>query len=105
MWESSVREALRVCDLLGQLYGLCSGAALDEEQDVTVSWGNGILYDEDKTWAQYTALVASGMLKPEIAVAWYFDLPFPETPRDLEKIRKKYMPEMEAMTEGGGEDE
>lgn len=105
MWEDAVREALRICDLLGQLYGLCNSTTLDPEQDVTISWGNGILYDEDKTWAQYTALVASGMLKPEIAIAWYFDLPFPETPEDLAKIRERYMPEIERLTEDGGGDE
>lgn len=106
MWEDSVREALRVCDLLGQLYGLCNSTALDPEKDVTISWGNGILYDEDKTWAEYQSMAASGMIKPEIAIAWYFDLPFPEKPKDLEKIRARYMPEIEALTgESGGEDE
>lgn len=104
MWEAAVRETVRVCDLLGQMYKLCDSAAVDPEEDVTVSWGNGILYDEDKTWAQYTALVASGMLKPEIAVAWYFDLPFPETQEDLMKIRERYMPEIESLTGSGGEE-
>ncbi|MFR1051497.1 MAG: hypothetical protein ACLSE7_07180 [Lachnospirales bacterium] len=104
MWEAAVRETVRVCDLLGRMYKLCDSAAVDPEQDVAISFGNGILYDEDKTWAQYTALVASGMLKPEIAVAWYFDLPFPETPEDLMKIRERYMPEIESLTGSGGDE-
>ena len=101
MWGNAVREAVRVCGILGKMYKI-PGAddSIDTENDVAVSWGNGILYDEDKVWSQYTALVASGMLKPEIAIAWYFDLPFPETPNDFAKIRERYMPELEALTGG-----
>ena len=34
-----------------------------------------------------------GLLKPELALAWKFDLPS-ETEADLEAIRQKYMPEL-----------
>lgn len=33
------------------------------------------------------------MLKPEIALGWYFDMPT-ETEHDLAKIRTKYMPDV-----------
>ena len=99
MWEKAVREAVRVCDILGQMYRLCDRSPLDMEQDISVSWGNGILYDENKVWADYMAMVASGMLKPEIAIAWYFDLPW-ETPADLAAIRERYMPELVQLTGG-----
>ncbi len=102
MWESAVREAVRVCDILGQMYKQCDSTALDVDKDITISWGNGILYDEDKTWADYMAMVAAGMLRPEIALAWKFDLPW-EKPEDLVAIREKYMPEIEQLTEGGEE--
>lgn len=36
-------------------------------------------------------MVHSGLLKPEIAVAWYFGMPC-ETEEDLQKVRDKYMP-------------
>ena len=55
-----------------------------------MDWGNGILYDEDKTWEQYRQMVADGILKPEIALAWRFDLPF-ETAEQVAAIRQKYM--------------
>lgn len=103
MWEGAVREAVRVCDLLGQMYGLCDSSAVDPDKDISISWGNGILYDEDKVWSQYQAMVAAGLLKPEIAVGWYFDMPT-ETDADLVKIREKYMPELEQMTSGGGDE-
>lgn len=99
MWERAVREAVRVCDLLGEMYGLCSGPTVDPETDISVDWGNGILYDEDKTWADYKDMVASGLLKPEIALAWKFNLPW-ETPEDLANIRETYMPQLEHLTGG-----
>ena len=95
MWESAAREAVRVCEILGRLYKVFSGSAVDPEKDVTISWGNGVLYDEDQVWTEYKAMVSSGMLKPEIALGWYFDLPT-ETEADLAYIRKRYMPEQDA---------
>ena len=43
-------------------------------------------------------MVAAGMLKPEIALGWYFDMPT-ETPEDLAAIREKYMPDVQEMTD------
>lgn len=99
MWEGAVREAVRVCDILGQMYTEWPTGAADPQKDIVIDWGNGILYDEDKTWADYKEMVAAGMLKPEIAVAWKFNLPW-ETAEDLAKVREKYMPEMESLTGG-----
>lgn len=104
MWENAVREAVRVCEVLGRLYKAYSGPAIDPEKDVVIDWGNGILFDEDKTWADYMAMVAAGMIRPEIALAWKFNLPW-KTPEDLAKIRKKYMPELSDMTDGGDGEE
>jgi len=103
MWSDAVKEALQTCFTLGQMYKVCSGAAADSEKDLSIDWGNGILYDEDKAWGDYMAMVSAGMLRPEIALAWKFNIPW-ETPEDLEKIRQKYMPDT---TEGddGGDDE
>ena len=100
MWEDAVKEALRVCDLLGKMYEVqgCTGS-IDPDKDVSINWGNGVLYDEDKTWAEYMNMVAAGMLKPEIALAWKFHLPW-ETAEDLEAIRENYMPEIQSMSEG-----
>lgn len=99
MWEGAVREAVRVCVVLGRMYEVYKGPDIDPEKDVTISWGNGILYDEDQVWVELKGMAAAGMLKPEIAVGWYFDMPY-ETPADLQKIREKYMPEIEEMIAG-----
>ena len=96
MWETAIMEAARLCGILGQLYNV-RGAQEPTENDIIISFGNGILYDEDKVWEQYKDMVARGLLKPEIAVAWYFDLPW-DTDADIAEIRRKYMPELEDLT-------
>lgn len=98
-WETMVREAVRVCDLLGQMYHVCDSTSIDSDQDISIDWGNGVLYDESKTWSDYMAMVSAGMLKPEIALAWKFNLPW-QTQKDLAAIREQYLPDLEALTGG-----
>lgn len=97
MWEKAVQEAMRVCSIFGQLYQI-PGAQDIPEDAVTINWGNGVLYDEEKTWEDYKAMVAAGLLKPEIAVGWRFNLPT-DTTAQREKVRKLYMPEIETEEE------
>lgn len=87
MWEDALHQAVALCRTLAQIYKL----AEPKDLQVNVDWGNGILYDEDKTWTEYKEMVAAGLLKPEIALGWRFNMPT-ETEADLAKIRKKYMP-------------
>lgn len=89
MWEAAARQAVGLCGILGRLYGM-SGA--DPAAEITVDWGNGVLYDEEKTWADYKDLVERRLLKPEIALAWRFNLP-DQTEEDLAAIRRRLMPE------------
>lgn len=102
MWENAVREAVRVCGVLGKMYKV-TGAddRIDTEKDISVSWGNGILYDEEKTGQQMLSQVQAGLLRPEIYLGWYYDMPT-ETDADLQKIREKYMPEV--VDDGGGDE-
>ena len=97
MWEKAVRQAFVVCGRLGTLYKVQGAVELDPDQSIAMDWGNGILYDKDKEWSQTMQLVSAGMLRPEIALAWHYGLPW-ETPKDLEYVRIKYMPEVERMT-------
>lgn len=102
MWEKAVREAVRLCGALGQIYKIVGAHEVDDDS-VAFDWGNGVLFDEEKTWADYMAMVAAGLLKPEIALGWKFGMPT-ETEADLKKIRDKYMPEVEDMTGEDGEE-
>lgn len=97
-WEAALRETLRLCAVLGHIYGLCKSAEFDPDS-LVVDWGDGVLYNRDRTWAEYKEMVAARMLKPELALAWYFNLPH-ETPGDLQKIRENYMPELSSLTGG-----
>ena len=42
--------------------------------------------------------LAAGLLRPELALAWYYELPH-DTPEDLAAIREKYMPELQNLME------
>lgn len=101
MWETALRELVVLCGKLGKMYRI-PGAHDITEDAITIDWGNGVLYDEDKRWTDLKAMVAAGMLKPEYAVGWYFGMPT-ETPRDFEAIRARYMPEIESLMQGGGD--
>lgn len=102
MWEKAAREAVELCGVLGQMYRI-NGAHEVDGDAVTFDWGNGVLFDEEKTWADYVAMVAAGLLKPEIALGWKFGMPT-ETEADLKKIREKFMPDIEGMARDGGEE-
>ena len=90
MWEKTVKEAVRVCGILGQMYKV-PGAHEVAEDAVTIDWGNGVLFDEEKTWADYKDMVSRSLLKPEIALGWRFNMPT-KTEKDLQKIRETLMP-------------
>ena len=88
VWEKALSDAVQLCRRLAKLYQIGEPA---ENCTVSVDWGNGILYDEDKTWEAYQKMVADGLLKPEIALGWRFNMPT-ESAEDLQKIRSRYMP-------------
>ena len=87
MWQTALIQAVVLCRALGQAQGM----VVSQGDLPTVDWGNGVLYDEDKTWQDYQAMVASGLLRPEYALAWRFNLPA-DTEAQLAAIREKYMP-------------
>lgn len=97
MWTAAINEALRVCSVIGKMYGLYSGAPI-EPDDISISYGNGILYDENKTNSEMMSQVQAGLLAPERYLGWYYNLPC-DTEADRAKIRKEYMPEVEEVEE------
>ena len=87
MWETAVRDAAALCVCLGTLYGL--GA---QDGEVVIDWGNGVLFDEEKRWQDYRQMVADGLIAPEVALGWRFNLPA-DTPEQRAEIRRRYMPQ------------
>ncbi len=97
-WYDFVREYLALCDRLGQMYGYCGESAWDASEKLAVTWGNGVLYDPDKQWQEDCEMVRMGYMKPELALARRFDLPW-ECEADLAAIRAKYMPDANDLAE------
>jgi len=87
MWEAAVRETARLCAILGRLYGI-SGA---KSGQIKIDWGNGVLHEEDKRWEQCMAMVDKGLLAPEVALGWRFQMPA-GTPEERKAIRERFMP-------------
>ncbi len=90
LWESVVKEALRLCSVLGDAYKV-PGAHPVDEKAVAITWGNGILYDEGKVYKEMKEQVSMGLLQPERLMGWYYNMPC-ETPEEREKVRQMYMP-------------
>lgn len=92
MWEDAVKEAARLCGIFGQIYRV-NGAHEVDPDSISVDWGNGVLFDEEATWADMKDQVARGLLKPEIAIGWRYGMPS-ETEAQRRKIRERYMPDV-----------
>jgi len=88
MWEEMLQKAVALCKVLSGLYGLPGWG----EEGYVLDWGNGVLYDRDAMWQDYRQMVADGLIKPEIALGWRFQLPA-ETDAQQKEIRTKFMPE------------
>ncbi len=91
MWEHAVKKVLSLCGVLGRLYRV-TGAADVPEDSVVFNWGNGVLYDEEKTYKELKEQVSAKLLQPERLLGWYYNLPC-DTPAQREKIRTDYMPQ------------
>ena len=91
MWDAAVKEVLQVCGILGRLYRIPNAHDITEDQ-VTISWGNGVLFDEEKTRQRMLSEVSAGLLQPERYLGFTYKLPC-DTEAERAKIRKDYMPE------------
>lgn len=83
VWQKAVEDVMALCAVLAEIYGLPAQVG-----KVSFDWGNGVLYDQEKTWADYMEMVSKGILKPEVALAWRFGM----TDADEKTVREKLMP-------------
>ena len=88
MWEAAQEKTLALCGRLAALYQL----PYPQEIGISVDWGNSTLYDEDKIWEEYRQMVSMGLIAPEVALGWRFNLPS-NTEAERKTIRQKYMPQ------------
>lgn len=90
-WADAARQALTLCDALGRVYGLCDAEPFDAAAQLAIDWGDGVLYDRARVWEEQRQMVADGLLRPELALAWYYDLPH-ATEAELAEVRRRMMP-------------
>ena len=88
-WERCVGELMDICRALGRLYG--PGQFDPEAENPSLDWGDGVLYDRARVWAEQRAMVEAGLLRPELALAWYYGLPH-DTEEELAVVRARFMP-------------
>ena len=88
MWEEAQRRVLQLCGSLAEVYQL----PCPRDMSVYVDWGNSTLYDEDKIWEEYRQMVSMGLMAPEVALGWRFNLPS-TTEAERQVIRERYMPQ------------
>ena len=88
MWEAAQEKTLALCGRLAALYQL----PYPQEIGISVDWGNSTLYDEDKIWEEYRQMVSMGLVAPEVALGWRFNLPA-NTEAERQLIRQRYMPQ------------
>ena len=88
MWEAAQEKTLALCGRLAALYQL----PYPQEIGISVDWGNSTLYDEDKIWEEYRQMVSMGLVAPEVALGWRFNLPS-TTEAERQIIRERYMPQ------------
>ena len=87
LWQQAVGNVMALCHQLAGLYGM----ALPGSTAVRFDWGNGVLFDEEKVWADYLAMVDKGLIAPEVALGWRFGMAA-ETEEQRAAIRQKFMP-------------
>lgn len=92
MWEKTVREAVRLCSILGKVHGAIGAHEVAEDQ-LVISWGNGVLFDEEKTRQRMLGEVQAGLLQPERYLGFTYKRPC-DTSSQRKQIRKDYMPEV-----------
>lgn len=92
--ENALTDLLYAMDTLCTLYKLAPAGKCE----LMCSFGDGVLEDIDKEFARRLNLVNSGLLRPELFLAWYF--------RCSEEEAKAMMPGAEEiMDEDGDEDD
>ena len=98
VWTRAVKDTVNLCCILGRLYHVPGATEIDPD-DITIDWGDGVLYNREKVGQEMLQQVQSGLLAPERYLAWYYELPC-DTPADRQKIREEYMPELQQLTAG-----
>ena len=91
VWEEAIYAIIHLCSVLGSAYNV--GNINEDKPELVIDWGDGILYNRDKTFTEMLNMVAAGILNPAELIGWYYGINT-EDERNKELIKQK-MPEMD----------
>lgn len=93
MWEATMCEAIKTIAALGNIY-FGWGYDLEKLPEVAMSWGNGVLYDEEKEYQRLYNAVLDGLVKPEFVVAWLLNKELDPTDTESVAAVRALMPDI-----------
>jgi A118 family predicted phage portal protein len=93
MWTGTVRAAVELSEALSRIYNL--GIHEYDVDDIFIDYGDGVLYNRDKTFNEMASMVSSGILDPVHFLGWYYEIDT-STPEGIEAA-KALMPEMDRL--------
>lgn len=70
-WRTCVQQLVQVCQALGEMY---LGWPCSPPPQLTLDFGDGVLFNRQTAWQEYERMVNNGWLRPEVAVGWYFGI-------------------------------
>lgn len=95
MWKEAVKGVINTVLIMAPIYNL-SFSSFDTE-NIIFDFGDGVLYDRQRTFGELSAMVSAGTLDAVHLVGWYFNIDT-TTPEGVEEARK-LMPEMSRLLE------
>lgn len=93
MWTEGIQELIDICASLSRIYN--AGYNDIKSEDIVFDYGDGVLYNRDKTFNELLSLVGSGVLDARHLIGWYYEIDT-TTPEGLKKA-EAMMPEMERL--------
>jgi A118 family predicted phage portal protein len=71
-FNTAIQSLFSIVGKIGGLYNVAK--AKEYTGEVSIDFGDGVLYDRDKVFSEQLQLVAAGLLKAEKFIAWYFSI-------------------------------
>lgn len=95
MWKEAVKDVINTVLMMASIYHY--NLSFYDVDDIVFDFGDGVLYDRQRTFSELSSMVSAGLLDPVHLIGWYFEIDT-TTPEGVEQA-KKMMPEMNRLLE------
>lgn len=95
MWKEGIKTLISITEELARAYDLTLGDI--NPDDIVFDFGDGVLYNRDKTFNELMALVSAGVIDATYLIGWYFEIDI-TTPEGKKKA-EEMMPAMDRLLE------